>query len=382
MQEITPPYPKARPRVLVVDDSAENLDMICEILEEQNYTPFPFLRGDEALASVEGIQPDIVLLDAIMPELDGYEICEQIHKIPSLQNVPVIFVSGLNEPLEKVRAFRCGAVDFLTKPFHAQEIDARITSHLRLRKLQEMTQAKADTLGTLVEEKSREISESQLALIYAMATLSESRDYETGQHMKRIQNFCSILAETLRENSPYSNQIDDEFLENIYRTSPLHDIGKVGIEDAILLKPGKLTPQEFDIMKRHSVIGAETLQTIHAKYPHNEFLRMGIEIARSHHERWDGSGYPDGLAGTNIPLAARIMGLADVYDALRAKRPYKEPFSHEKAVAIIRNDSGTHFDPCIADAFLSVEQQFSAAWERIALEESKNGVTTCLTPKR
>tara|TARA_R100000027_G_scaffold29244_1_gene21289 strand:+ start:26279 stop:27349 length:1071 start_codon:yes stop_codon:yes gene_type:complete len=356
--------------------------MICEILEEQNYTPFPFLRGDEALASVEGIQPDIVLLDAIMPELDGYEICEQIHKIPSLQNVPVIFVSGLNEPLEKVRAFRCGAVDFLTKPFHAQEIDARITSHLRLRKLQEMTQAKADTLGTLVEEKSREISESQLALIYAMATLSESRDYETGQHMKRIQNFCSILAETLRENSPYSNQIDDEFLENIYRTSPLHDIGKVGIEDAILLKPGKLTPQEFDIMKRHSVIGAETLQTIHAKYPHNEFLRMGIEIARSHHERWDGSGYPDGLAGTNIPLAARIMGLADVYDALRAKRPYKEPFSHEKAVAIIRNDSGTHFDPCIADAFLSVEQQFSAAWERIALEESKNGVTTCLTPKR
>ncbi len=339
--------------------------MICDILTAQGYEAAPFTDAREAIAVIEELRPDAILLDAVMPGMDGYEACRNLRKIKSLHSVPIIFVSGTHEPFEKVRAFRSGAVDFLTKPFHFDEIRARITTHLRLGLLQRRTQKYAEELGQLVEEKVREISESQMALIFAMAKLSESRDGETGRHMERIQEFCRLLATRLKEKPKFTEEIDESFLSNLICASPLHDIGKVGIADAILLKPGRLTAEEFEIMKGHSAIGADTLEAVREKYPGNEFVRMGIEIARSHHERWDGSGYPDGLAGTEIPLSARIMGLADVYDALRSRRQYKEPFPHEKAVAIIRQEKGTHFDPDVADSFLENHMRFAETWDRL-----------------
>lgn len=354
---------------MAVDDSEESLKMVCDILEAQGYDPIGFLSPREAISAAESNPPDVILLDAVMPEIDGYEVCERLKRHETLSDIPVIFVSARHEPFEKVRAFRVGAVDYLTKPFHAEEIHVRIRTHLRSSIVQDKFRSDAINLESLVEEKVDQISESQMALIFALAKLSESRDYETGRHMERIQNFCKILSISLRDEFGYEDEIGDDFIKDIVCTSALHDIGKVGIEDSILLKPGKLTEKEFSIMKRHSVIGAETLQTIFKKYPSNQFLEMGICIARSHHEKWNGKGYPDGLSGRDIPLPARIMSLADVYDALRAKRPYKEAFSHQEAVEIITKDRGSHFDPDVVDAFLSRQAEFDQTWNELQTKD-------------
>ena len=366
MKESANPETDPPAEVLVIDDSPESLGMLGDILRAQGHEPICFGDAGTALREVGRHKPDIILLDAVMPGIDGYTACEKFRSLGTLRSVPIIFVSGVHEPFEKVRAFRSGAVDYLTKPFHFEEIKARISTHLRMSRLQRSTEADADLLRKQVAEQVREIFDSQMALIFALAKLSESRDEETGQHMERIQEFCRILTVRLRTDPAYAATIDDSFLSNIICASPLHDIGKVGIEDRILRKPGPLTVEEFAIMKRHSEIGAETLEAVREKYPGNAFVRMGIEIARSHHERWDGSGYPDGLAGPDIPLPARIMALADVYDALRSRRHYKEPFPHEMAVDIIRSEDGSHFDPAVTAAFLACEKEFEKTWAGLA----------------
>ena len=214
-------------------------------------------------------------------------------------------------------------------------------------------------LEEMVEEKVEEISNSQIATIKALANLAESRDDETGLHIERTQSFCFFLAAELREEFPeFQDIIDEKYIENLTRAAPLHDIGKVGIPDSILLKKGKLTPEEFEEIKKHTTIGAKSLEEARASYPNNDFINIGTKIARSHHEKWDGSGYPDGLAGTNIPLSARIMALADVYDALRSKRVYKPAFSHEKSHRIINEESGKHFDPTMVEAFNRLQEEF------------------------
>lgn len=216
--------------------------------------------------------------------------------------------------------------------------------------IEEKLQKYNNRLEELVNEKVQEISESQIATIFALVKLSESRDDDTGGHIERTSSFCRLIAEKLRAQ-PHSACINDAFVDNIYNASPLHDIGKVGIPDAILLKPGKLTPPEFEIMKTHAILGFETLSKVQQRYTQNSFLKIGIEISKSHHEKWDGSGYPEGLSGEEIPLSARIMALADVYDALRSKRVYKEAFSHEESCTIIEAGSGNHFDPLLVKIF-------------------------------
>jgi putative two-component system response regulator len=253
----------------------------------------------------------------------------------------------------------------VAKPFQEAEVLARVKTHLHLRRMQRELKTHNHRLEDLVREKVKEISDSQLATILAVSKLAEYRDDETGRHIERSRTFCRILAQKLRDNSRYAQGITDAFIENIYHAAPLHDVGKVGIRDHILLKPGKLTSEEFETMKTHTVIGAKTLETVRAKYPGNAFVNMGIAIARAHHEKWDGSGYPDGLSGEDIPLAGRIMALADVYDALRSKRPYKEAFSHEKSLKIIPDGSGKHFDPAVVDAFVSLEAEFAEIRERL-----------------
>lgn len=220
-----------------------------------------------------------------------------------------------------------------------------------------------EQLEELVDAKVREISDSQIATIYALVKLAESRDDDTGAHIERTARLCRLLAEKLGQLPEFSGIIDDEYIENIYRSSPLHDIGKVGIPDAILQKPGKLTQEEFQIMKTHAEIGARTLEDVANQYKGNAFIKMGLEITRGHHEKWDGTGYPNGLSGPDIPLSARIMAIVDVYDALRSKRSYKDSFSHEKSIAIIQEGRGTHFDPLLVDIFVKYQDEFRALYD-------------------
>jgi len=309
--------------------------------------------------------PDLILLDVMMPEMNGFEVCERLKADSALKEIPVLFISALAETADKVNAFAAGGVDYLTKPFQFEEVFARVETHLRLRSMRLELERHNLHLEELVDEKVREISDAQLAILIAVTKLAEYRDDETGHHIERTRMFCSILAGRLRRQPPWDEIVTGDYVENIFRAAPLHDIGKVGIPDCILLKPGKLTPEEFEIMKTHSIIGASTLQTVQSRCPNSILVSMGIAIARSHHEKWDGSGYPDGLAGDNIPPSARIMALADVYDALRSKRPYKPPFTHEKSLEIIQGGAGRHFDPAVVDAFSAAEFEFAEVRRRM-----------------
>lgn len=339
--------------ILIVDDTPANLTLLSGMLKEKGHKVRPVPSGKLALKAVESELPDLILLDINMPEMNGFDVCEKLKSGTNSRDVPVIFISALTETLDKVKAFNCGGVDYITKPFQFEEVEARVETHLELRRYEK-------SLEELVEEKVKEISASQMSTIFALSKLAESRDQDTGRHIERVQMLCKVLAERLTRESKYARFVDDRFISYTYNASPLHDIGKVAIADSVLLKPGRLSPEEFEIMKTHTVVGAATMQAVHELYPNNAFIAMGISIARSHHERWDGKGYPDGLAGEDIPLESRIMAVADVYDAVRSKRCYKESMSRSQCGEIIRSGSGTQFDPVLVNAFLDLEDEFDA----------------------
>jgi len=346
--------------IMVVDDTPANLKLLQDMLQSNGYRVLAFTRGTMALKAATRNPPDLILLDINMPEMSGFEVCEHLKADEALKEVPVIFISALAETMDKVKAFLVGGVDYVTKPFQFEEVLARINAHLTLRRLKIELEQHNHHLQELVQEQVREISESQMATIFALAKLAEFRDDDTGTHLERVQKFCKLLAMHICNDSSCSTSVDAAFVENIYHASPLHDIGKVGISDAILLKSGKLTLEEFKLMKQHTVLGAQMLATVRNQYPGNDFINMGITVARSHHECWDGTGYPDGLAGEEIPLSARIMMVADVYDALRSKRCYKEAFTHETSRDIILQGRGTQFDPAVVDAFIASEHEFKS----------------------
>lgn len=346
--------------IMVVDDTPTNLTILVELLGRRGYRVAAFPRGSMALKAAALEVPDLVLLDIMMPGMDGFEICRRLREDERLREVPVLFISALDDPAGKVRAFAAGGVDYVTKPFQEEELAARVRTHLTLVRMRKELERHNHYLEDLVREKVREISESQLATILALSKLAESRDDATGKHIERTRTYCRLIALTLREDPRFRETVTDEFVENIFHAAPLHDIGKVGIPDRILLKPGKLTPEEYEIMKTHAALGAGTLERVLEEYPGNALVKMGITLTRYHHEKWDGTGYPEGLAGENIPLGGRIMALADVYDALRSNRPYKEAFSHEKSVGIILSGKGSHFDPAVVDAFEACAAEFAA----------------------
>ncbi|MEI7989417.1 MAG: response regulator [Chloroflexota bacterium] len=337
--------------IMVVDDTPANLTLLVNMFKEKGCKIRPVPNGKLALKLVENELPDLILLDINMPEIDGYEVCRRLKADTRFSDIPVIFISSLSETFDKVKAFTSGGVDYITKPFHFEEVEARVDTHLKVHRYQLY-------LEELVKEKVKEISDSQMSTIFALSKLAESRDNDTGQHLERVQTFCYLLAEKLSQDIPYKSNIDEDFIRNLSNASPLHDIGKVAIADSILLKPGSLTMEEFETMKTHTVIGAHTLDEVKHLYPGNSFINMGISIARSHHERWDGNGYPDNLQGEGIPLAARIMAIADVYDALRSKRCYKGALARMECREIILNGRGSQFDPVLVDAFADVEEEF------------------------
>jgi putative two-component system response regulator len=353
--------------ILAVDDTKMNLDILVGSLGD-HYDLSVATNGVDALKLVEESPPDLILLDIMMPGMSGFDVLHRLQQRDKTKGIPVIFLSALSEIGDKAKGFEMGAVDYITKPFQIEEVMARINTHLKLRLAQEKLRKLNSQLQDLVAQQVEEISRSQQTVIFALAKLSHTRDDDTGLHLERVQHLSKILSSALAANPAFSREITASFITAIYHASPLHDIGKVGIIDSILLKPTRLTDSEFAIMKTHTTIGASTLESVHKLYPNNQFIAMGIDIAKHHHERWDGSGYPDGLSKEAIPLSARIMALVDVYDALRARRPYKEPFIHERAVEIISAGSGKQFDPAAVKAFLNVQEKFDAIMRQLSEE--------------
>lgn len=343
-------------RIMVVDDTPANLRLLDNVLRERGYQVFAFRSGELALTAARRSPPDLILLDINMPEMNGYEVCEHLKADTGLKDVPVIFISAMNETMDKVRAFGIGGVDYINKPFQVEEVEARVKTHLKLRRLQVELAEHNLRLQELVNEQVREISNAQMAIIFAMAKMTETRDDETGKHSERVRRYCVLLARALEPY--YPSEITEEYIDLIYHASPLHDIGKVSTPDSILQKPGKLTLREFEEMQKHTIIGAKTLEAVKGQYPNNAFINMGIAIARWHHEHWNGSGYPDHLAGEQIPLCARIMAMADVYDALRSWRVYKPAYNHDLSCEMIQQENGTHFDPLVVEVFMQLESQF------------------------
>ncbi len=344
--------------ILVVDDTVENLSLLTRMLKDCGYTARPVPNGRLAIQAARGKKPDLILLDINMPEMNGYEVCRQLKSDAYLKEVPVLFISALSEINEKVKAFEVGAVDYITKPFQFEEVHMRVETHLRLHQLQV-------NLSDQVASQVKEITELQMAMLFGFAKLAEARDSDTGKHLDRIRILCKLLAENVLGHPKFGSKVNQAYCDLLYHASPLHDIGKVGIVDEILLKPGPLTPDEFEVMKTHTLIGSQTLEEIQQRFHYSEFLNMGVHIARSHHEKWNGTGYPDGLSHDEIPLAARIMAIVDVYDAMRSKRVYKPPFSHEETCAAIRKGSGSHFDPDLAEVFIGLEDAFDEVWNKM-----------------
>jgi putative two-component system response regulator len=345
--------------VMVVDDNPANLHLMEEMLRPRGYEVRSFPRGRMALTAASQRPPDLILLDITMPEMTGYEVCERLKADPLLSKVPVIFLSALDALEDRLRGFRSGGVDYISKPFQFEEVQARVDAHVRLRRFQIQIETDNRRLQDLVQAQVRRIAEGHLATIFAIARLAETRDDQTGKHLERIQTFCQLLAEGLSRTPAYCNVIDKSWIEDIFHASPLHDIGKVAIPDRILQKPGKLTPEETAIMKTHTTLGAHTLRAVHQRFPDNNLIAMGIEAAQSHHERWDGGGYPDGLRGEEIPLCARILAVADCYDALRSKRCYKPAIPHDETCGIILESGGTQFDPSVTAVFRELAETFS-----------------------
>ena len=352
--------------IMVVDDVAESLALMEQVLAGPGRRVRTFLDGDRALAAARAEPPHVILLDVSMPGMDGFEVCRRLKAEPVLRDIPVIFISAYQDSVEKVKGFGLGGVDFVTKPFSIDEIRARVEMHLKLGLYQQALARYTARLQEMVDAQVREIAEAQMATIFALSKLAEARDFSTGQHLERVRVLCRLLAEELRRHSPYAEEMTPTFISNIYHASPLHDIGKVAIADHILQKHGDLQPDEFESMKLHTAFGAQTLEEVQAAYPGNEFIEIGISIARHHHERWDGAGYPEGLAGEEIPLAARIMALVDIYDAIRSRRVYKPALPHQHCCDFLRQARGTHLDPVIVDAYFAIEQEFERVWDEMA----------------
>ena len=357
-----------RHNILIVDDNPENLHLLANALLSEGYLVRAAPNGEMAITMAMNETPDLVIMDINMPDMDGYQACDRLKAEPTLKSVPIIFLSAMQDTDAKVLAFNHGGVDYATKPFIFQELLARVSTHIELHQLQQELEQRNESLNQTVFAQQQEISAAQLSTIVALAKLAESRDDDTGLHIDRVGSFSRRLAQAAQNHSNRNAELDDHYVEMIYHASALHDIGKVGIADAILQKPGKLNSDEFDIMKTHPTIGFLTLESIVKSYPNNQMVGMGSDIAKSHHEKWNGSGYPEGLSGEAIPLSARIVAIADVYDALRSKRPYKTPFSHQQAVDIILEGRGVHFDPELIMLFESIHHEFDQIWHSLQID--------------
>jgi len=354
-----------KPTILVVDDTPDNLTLMAGLLKPI-YSVKLAISGEKALQIAAAAEkPDLIILDIIMPGMSGFQVCERLKSDDSTHDIPVIFLTAMTSTEDERKGLELGAVDFITKPVNPPIVLARVSTHLQVKAASDFLRDKNEYLDAEVQRRGRELSAIQDVTILAMASLAETRDNDTGNHIRRTQHYLKLLANKLKSHPRFSRTLDDRTIDMLFKSAPLHDIGKVGIPDRILLKPGRFEPHEFEIMKTHCKLGRDAIQ--HAEDQLGlevEFLKYAKEIAYFHQEKWDGTGYPEALQGDAIPVSARLMAIADVYDALISRRVYKEGMPHEKAVAIIAEGKGTHFDPDMVDAFLELAEDF----RRVATE--------------
>jgi len=361
---------KTRKTIFLVDDDMTNLTIGKKALSGI-YNVFTLNSGAVLLEMLENLQPDLILLDVNMPEMDGHEAIQLVKANKNTAHIPVIFLTALSDEAMELKGLSLGAIDYITKPFSAPLLLKRLEVHLLVeaQKRELVTQKREllffnNNLTQMVEEKTETVVELKNAILSTMAELVEYRDEITGGHIIRTQRYIKALMDAMREVGAYSTEVEGLDEDLVLQSCQLHDVGKIAVKDAVLNKPGKLTPEEFDSIKAHTTFGEKVINQLKEKTMDSDFLEYAKIFAVSHHERWDGSGYPNKLKGEEIPLLGRIMAIGDVYDALVEPRPYKDAFSHEKAVQIILEGRGGHFDPVLTDVFKKINHVF----EKIAAE--------------
>ena len=360
--------------VLIVDDEEAIRDLLTATISAE-YRTVQAVDGHEALNCALTEHPDLILLDVMMSGIDGYEVCRQLKLEESTKDIPVIFVTGRNGDEDETSGLSCGAVDYIKKPIKPSIVNARVRNQLELKQAREELRYRKENLEQTVTERTKELQRTKDTIVNSLATLAEYRDSETGGHIHRTQRYMKALAEAMAEYPQFKDQLDKNKIELLVKSAPLHDIGKVAVPDHILLKPGRLTAEEFEEIKKHTVYGYEALSRSCKDSTPQPFLEIGKEIAYTHHEKWNGTGYPLGLANHNIPLSGRMMALVDVYDALISKRIYKSAFSFSQAVDVIENDNGNHFDPAIVEGFQEVKDKFrEIGFEYADFEEESNAL--------
>ena len=354
----------ARKKIIFVDDQVSNL-MIGRNVLSAVYDVFTVPSAEKMFMLIEKVFPDLVLLDVEMPDMNGYETIKKLKSDPLLSGIPVIFLTAKTDAGSELEGLSLGAIDYISKPFSPPLLLKRLEVHLlveeqkhQLEEQKAQLQIYNENLEELVKAKTKTIVELQNAVLETVAELVEARDDVTGGHIERTQSYLKILFDGLKENKIYQDETKDWNIEMIVQSAQLHDVGKISIREDILNKPGRLTPEEFDEIKKHTLIGGQIIEHIQERTTEQEFLKFTKSMAVSHHEKWDGTGYPYGLSGTDIPLEGRLMSIVDVYDALVSERPYKKAFSHEEAVKIIKEGSGTQFEPALVDLFLIEQERF------------------------
>ena len=348
---------ETRNKIILVDDNMANLTMGRNLLKTY-YEVYPAPSGAKLFEILENVIPDLVLLDIEMPEMDGYEAIKKLKADPRFSHIPVIFLTAKGDESSELEGFDLGAVDYISKPFSGPLLLKRIANHLLIEQQKNDLSDYADNLEQKVREKTREVLVLQNAVLSTVADLVEYRDKNTGGHVTRTQLYLKALTEQLIREGLYADEIMKWDMDFFLSSAQLHDVGKIAISDLILNKPAKLTPEEFEIMKTHVTVGVDAIERIMRKTHEHAFLQHALLIAASHHEKWDGTGYPHGLKKMEIPLEGRLMAIADVYDALIAARPYKKAFTHEEACKIIEESSGTHFEPQLVDVFKVIKDEF------------------------
>ncbi len=345
--------------LLIVDDDPK-ITAALERLLIDDYTIKTQNDPETVISLAEQLLPKVILLDIQMPIKSGIEVCRDLKANLITADIPVIFITAVYNSSTLKEAFGAGASDYITKPFMNEEVLLRIKNHMLISSVQRSQKSQISQLISQADIAMQNLLRSQMATIVSISKMMELRDTYTGGHIYRIQHGCRLLSQLCFNEGYFKEEIDVDFIHNIFYASALHDIGKLSIPDSILLKEGKLTDEEFKLMKSHTILGANSLLEIDELYPGNQFIQLGIEITRSHHERWDGSGYPHQLSSLEIPLSARIMTLVDVYDALRSVRSYKPAWSHEDCKTYILEESGSLFDPLLVDIFTRHDDEFDS----------------------
>lgn len=346
-----------KPNILIVDDVSANLVVLSEMIKSAGYTPCPVISVKQALTAIRHNPPQLILLDISMPEIDGFELCSMLKADVETRDIPIIFISALDSVADKIKGFKLGAVDYIAKPFEKEEVTLRLNTHLKIYKMQQELETYNKKLHKMVNSQIQRVAEEQNNIFYALASLLESRYYDNEGHLGIIGSNCRLLAMSLQFSPKFDKQISSSFIDTIEVASQLHDIGTFKIRDNIILKEDPLTPGEWEVLKTHPEIGAKHIEKIYKYSGNNDLISMAADIARYHHENWDGTGYPYGLKGEEIPLSARVMAIVDVYDALNCDRCYRKAYSNEESLEIMKYETGKRFDPDMMEIFVKIQKQ-------------------------